>query len=51
MEKIKVKNYVAVAHSKRGAAGSGIHNNKKISIKKGSSRKVKHKGRPKGESS
>ncbi len=47
MKKIKVKNYVSVAHSKRGAAGSGFHKNKKISIKRGSSRKVKHKSKSK----
>jgi hypothetical protein len=39
----KSNNPIAVAHSKRGGAGAGPHNNKTLSVRKGSSRKVKHK--------
>ncbi len=41
---MKKKNPISVAHSLRGGAGAGPHRNRILSIKKGSSRKVKHKG-------
>jgi len=40
---MKKKNPISVAHSLRGGAGAGPHRNRILSIKKGSSRKVKHK--------
>ena len=40
---MKKKNPISVAHSLRGGAGAGPHRNRLLSIKKGSSRKVKHK--------
>ena len=40
---MKKKNPISVAHSLRGGAGAGPHRNRVLSIKKGSSRKVKHK--------
>lgn len=42
---MKKKNLIAVAHSLRGGSGSGPHRNRVLSVKKGSSRKIKHKGR------
>ena len=42
---MKKKNPIAVAHSLRGGSGSGPHRNRILSTKKGSSRKIKHKGR------
>jgi hypothetical protein len=41
---MKKKNPISVAHSLRGGAGAGPHRNRVLSIKKGSSRKIKHKG-------
>lgn len=41
----KKNNPIAVAHSLRGGSGAGPHRNRVLSIKKGSSRKIKHKGR------
>jgi len=40
---MKKKNPISVAHSLRGGAGAGPHRNRILSVKKGSSRKVKHK--------
>lgn len=40
---MKKKNPISVAHSLRGGAGAGPHRNRLLSVKKGSSRKVKHK--------
>lgn len=42
-KKLKAGNPIAVAHSKRGGAGAGPHKNNVLSIRKGSSRKIKHK--------
>jgi hypothetical protein len=41
----KKNNSIAVAHSLRGGSGAGPHRNRVLSTKKGSSRKIKHKGR------
>lgn len=41
----KKNNPIAVAHSLRGGSGAGPHRNRILSVKKGSSRKTKHKGR------
>jgi len=42
-KKIVIKNSISHAHQKRGASGSGYHENRNLRIKKGSSRKIKHK--------
>ena len=36
-------NAIAAAHQMRGSAGSGTHKNRVASVKRGSSRKEKHK--------
>ena len=41
----KPGNPFAAAHSMRGGAGGGPHKNRALSTRKGSSRKVKHKGK------
>jgi hypothetical protein len=45
--RVNVKNSISVAHSVRGPAGSGTHKNRTLSIKRGSSRKIKHKNKDK----
>ena len=40
---MKKKNPISVAYSLRGGAGAGPHRNRILSVKKGYSRKVKHK--------
>ena len=42
-KKVKKHNPIAIAHSLRGGSGAGPHRNRVLSVKKGSSRKKKHK--------